>query len=195
MKFNQCTQIRKLAIGITGASGIVYGVRLLEILKELNIESHLIISKAGELTREYETNISSKELKSKATIVHSNSDLAACVSSGSYSIDGMIIAPCSMKTLAEIANGTTTGLISRTADVMLKERRRLVLLARETPLTSIHLNNMLAVTNAGAIVMPPVPAFYTKPQSLDDIVNYTAIRVLDLFGVEIVDSKRWKGSK
>ncbi|MFT6834331.1 MAG: 4-hydroxy-3-polyprenylbenzoate decarboxylase [Francisellaceae bacterium] len=195
MKFNQSTQIRKLAIGITGASGIVYGVRLLEILRELNIESHLIISKAGELTREYETNISSKELKSKATIVHSNSDLAASVSSGSYPIDGMIIAPCSMKTLAEIANGTTTGLISRTADVMLKERRRLVLLARETPLTSIHLNNMLAVTNAGAIVMPPVPAFYTKPQSLDDIVNYTAIRALDLFGVEIVDSKRWKASK
>jgi 4-hydroxy-3-polyprenylbenzoate decarboxylase len=186
---------KKIVIGITGASGIAYGVRLLEILRELNIETHLIISKAGELTREYELEISSKELKAKADYVHSNQDLAACLSSGSFHIDGMIIAPCSMKTLAEIANGITNGLLSRTADVMLKERKKLVLLTRETPLNLIHIKNMLAVTEAGGIVMPPAPALYTKPKSIDEMINYTCVRCLDLFDIRIKDKHRWDGSK
>ena len=186
---------KKIVIGITGASGITYGVRMLEMLRELNIETHLIITKAGELTREYELEISSKELKAKANFVHSNHDLAACLSSGSYHIDGMVIAPCSMKTLAEIASGMSSGLLSRTADVILKERKKLVLLTRETPLNLIHIKNMLAVTEAGGIIMPPVPAFYTKPKSLDDMVNYTCIRCLDLFGIHIPDSHRWAGTK
>lgn len=191
MNHLQSNKQKSMVIGISGASGITYGIKLLELLKQLGIKTHLIISKAGELTREYETDITSKALKAKADVVHSNNDLAACLSSGSYQIDGMIIAPCSMKSLAEIANGITTGLMTRTADVMLKERRKLVLMTRETPLNQIHLNNMLSVTQAGGIIMPPVPAFYAKPQSLDQMVQYTCIRCLDLFDINIDEQHRW----
>lgn len=183
---------RKLIIGITGASGTLYGVRLLQVLHEIGVETHLIISPSAEKTREYETELSSQDIKSLASHVYAYSDIAAGISSGSFRTDGMIVAPCSMKTLAEIATGVTANLISRAADVILKERRRLVLLTRETPLTTIHIKNMLSVTEAGAIVMPPVPAFYAKPKSLDDIVNHTVGRVLDLFSLDHNLVNRWR---
>lgn len=185
-------ELKRLIIGITGASGIIYGVRLLEALKSANIETHLILSPSAEKTREYELDLSSADVKALATKVYSYNDIAASLSSGSFQTDGMIVAPCSMKTLAEIATGVTSNLISRAADVILKERRRLVLLARETPLTSVHIRNMLHATEAGAIIMPPVPAFYSRPQSVDDIVNHTVGRVLDLFSIDHELVRRWQ---
>ncbi|MGB0684205.1 MAG: UbiX family flavin prenyltransferase [Magnetovibrionaceae bacterium] len=185
----------RLIIGITGASGIIYGLRALELCRELEVETHLILSKAGVLTLEYETDLKPDDVKALADVVHSHGDLGAACSSGSYQTLGMLVAPCSMKTLAEIASGVTSNLVSRSADVTLKERRRLVLLTRETPLTSIHIRNMADVTAAGGIIAPPVPAFYTKPDSLDDIIDHTVSRALDLFGLDTGRLKRWKDSE
>ena len=182
---------RRMVVGITGATGIVYGVRLLQALRELKVESHLIVSKAGEMTRAYETEMSSDELRSLADVVYSPSDIAAPISSGSFRTMGMIVAPCSVRSMSDIAHGVTSGLISRAADVCLKERRRLVLMLRETPLHAGHLKSMLAVTEMGGIIAPPVPAFYSRPQSLDDMVTHTVGRVLDLFDLDLKAFPRW----
>ncbi|HVZ44105.1 MAG TPA: UbiX family flavin prenyltransferase [Ramlibacter sp.] len=181
----------RIIVGITGASGAIYGIALLKALRELDIESHLIISQAASLTIHHETDFSVQDVKALADKVYAIGDIAASCSSGSFATLGMIIAPCSMKTLAEIATGVTSNLISRSADVVLKERRRLVLLARESPLTEIHIGNMLTVTRAGAIVAPPVPAFYNRPASIHDIVVHTVGRTLDLFGLSPDWVKRW----
>ncbi len=182
---------RRMVVGITGATGIVYGVRVLRALRELEIESHLVVSKAGEMTRAYETDMSAEELRGLADVVYSPGDIAAPISSGSFRTMGMIVAPCSVRTMSDIANGVTSGLISRAADVCLKERRRLVLLLRETPLHAGHLKSMLAVTEMGGIIAPPVPAFYSRPQSLDDMVTHTIGRVLDLFDLDLQAFPRW----
>ena len=186
----------RLIIGISGASGIIYGLRILEILKKLEDdkrpELHLIMSRSAEVTLAYETKMKTSEVHQLADIVHANKDISAAIASGSFKTDGMIIAPCSMKTLAEIASGVTSNLLSRAADVTLKERRRLVCLTRETPLHSGHLKNMLALSEMGGIVAPPVPAFYSKPKTIDDIVEHTAGRILDLFDIEVGLVKRWK---
>lgn len=181
----------RLIIGISGSSGIIYGIRLLQVLKPLAIETHLVVSKAGQLTRAYETELSAAELKDLADVYHPCNDISASIASGSFKTMGMIIAPCSMKTLGEIAHGISSTLLTRAADVVLKERRRLVLLPRETPLHLIHLNNMTAVTQMGGIICPPVPAFYHKPQSIDDLVNETVSRVLDLFNLDCGLGRRW----
>jgi 4-hydroxy-3-polyprenylbenzoate decarboxylase len=185
----------RMIVGITGASGAIYGIALLKSLRLMNVESHLIVSQAAALTIHHETDLTVQAVKNLADVVHPIGDVGASCSSGSFKTMGMIVAPCSMKTLAEIATGVTSNLISRSADVALKERRRLVLLVRESPLTEIHIRNMLAVTRAGAIVAPPVPAFYTRPGSLDDMVLHTVGRTLDLFGFSPEWVKRWGASK
>lgn len=182
---------RRMVVGITGATGIVYGVRLLKALRELQVESHLVVSKAGEMTRAYESDLSSEELRGLADVVYSPNDIAAPISSGSFRTMGMIVAPCSVRSMSDIAHGVTSGLISRAADVCLKERRRLVLLLRETPLHAGHLKSMLAVTEMGGIIAPPVPAFYLRPQTLDDMVAHTIGRVLDLFDLDLNAYPRW----
>ena len=181
----------RLIVGISGATGIIYGIRLLEELHAAGVETHLVISRAGEMTRSYESPYSAGELRAKADVTYQIGDVGAAISSGSFRTLGMIIAPCSMRTLAEIATGVTTTLLTRAADVCLKERRRVVLLVRETPLTTVHLRNMLAATEAGAIVFPPVPAFYDRPATVDDIVNHTVGRVLDLFDLDSGLVHRW----
>lgn len=181
----------RIIVAITGASGIVYGVRALQALRRLGVETHLVVSPAGHLTREHETDLSRAELEGLADVVHRPGDVGAAISSGSFRTMGMLVAPCSMRTLGEIASGITGSLISRAADVSLKERRRLVLLAREAPLTSIHLRNMTAVTEAGGVVFPPVPAFYTLPRSIGELVDQTVGRALDLFGLEAGTFPRW----
>ena len=181
----------RLIIGISGSSGIIYGIRLLQVLQKLAIETHLVVSKAGQLTRAYETNFSAAELKALASVYHPCTDITASIASGSFKTMGMIIAPCSMKTLGEIAHGISSTLLTRAADVVLKERRKLVLLPRETPLHLTHLNNMVTVTQMGGIICPPVPAFYNKPQSIDDLVDDTVGRVLDLFDLDCGLVKRW----
>jgi 4-hydroxy-3-polyprenylbenzoate decarboxylase len=184
---------RRLVVGITGASGVIYGIRLLEALKGSGIESHLILSRAAEMTIAYETSHAVKDVKALAHTVYPVGDIGAAISSGSFQTLGMAILPCSMKTLAEIATGVTTTLLSRAADVTLKERRRLVLVPRETPLHLGHLRNMVAATEIGAVIAPPMPGFYAMPQSLDDLVNHTVGRVLDLFGLDAGLVKRWTG--
>lgn len=185
--------IKRLIIGITGATGIIYGVRLLTLLKAANIETHLILSKAAMQTRQLEApEYSLEDIKSLASVCYSNQDIGATIASGSFKTDGMIIAPCSMRTLSDVANGQSASLISRAADVCLKERRRLVMMVRETPFSLIHLRNMTLATEAGAIIAPPVPAWYTKPESLDDIINEAVGRVLDLFNLELGVVTRWK---
>ena len=186
---------KRLVVGITGASGAVYGVRLLETLRVVEIESHLVMSRAAKVTLAYETNYKVSEIEALATVVHSNDDIGAACSSGSFETLGMVIAPCSIKTMSEIATGVTGNLISRAADVALKERRRVVLLLRETPLHIGHIRTMAAVTEAGAIVYPPVPAFYSKPESLEQMVDHTLGRVLDLFEIDTGRVKRWTGMK
>lgn len=183
--------MNRLIVGISGATGIVYGVRLLDILHATGVETHLVISRAGEMTRSYETPFSAGELRRKADVSYPAGDVGAAIASGSFRTRGMIIAPCSMRTLAEIATGVTTSLLTRAADVCLKERRRVVLLVRETPLTTVHLRNMLTAAEAGAIVFPPVPAFYDHPETVDDIVNHTIGRVLDLFDLDSGHAHRW----
>jgi 4-hydroxy-3-polyprenylbenzoate decarboxylase len=180
----------RLIVGISGATGIVYGIRLLEALREAGIESHLVVSKAAELTRSYETNLSSQNLRDLAAVSYPIGDVGAAIASGSFRTMGMIVAPCSVKTMSELANGITTNLLTRAGDVVLKERRRLVLLLRESPLTAIHIRNMLALTESGAIIAPPVPAFYSRPRTLDDMVKHTIGRVLDLFDIDS-DFQRW----
>lgn len=182
---------RRMIVGITGATGILYGIRCLEALHELDIETHLVVSKAGEMTRAYETEYSAKELRDLADYSYAPGDIAAPVSSGSFRTMGMIVAPCSMRTLGDIAHGVTGGLVSRAADVCLKERRRVVLLVRETPLHAGHLRSMLAVTEMGGVIAPPVPAFYTKPSTFDDVVRHTIGRVLDLFDLDLSGLTRW----
>ncbi len=185
----------EIIVAITGASGAIYGKKLLEVLRELNIYSHLIISKSAHITIAQELGINASELELIASKVHKYSDIAACISSGSYDVSSMIIAPCSVKTLAEIACGVSNNLISRAADVILKERKKLVLMLRETPLNLVHVNNIRQVTQAGAIVAPPVPAFYNSPQSINDIVEHSVYRVLDLVGIKNEKLKRWQGLK
>ena len=186
---------KPLIVGITGASGAVYGIRLLEMLNTRGIETHLIVSRAAQLTLAYETDLKLSDLEKLATVVHPNNDVGATCSSGSFPTMGMIIAPCSIKTMAEIAIGNTANLISRAADVALKERRRVVLVLRETPLHLGHIRTMAAVTEVGAIVYPPVPAFYAQPKSLADMVDHTLGRVLDLFDIEVGAVHRWSGGK
>lgn len=181
----------RLIVGLTGASGIAYGVKLLELLRALPVETHLVMSRAAEVTLAYESDLKVAQVKALADVVHANDDMAAPISSGSFRTLGMVVAPCSVKTLAEIATGVTGSLLARAADVVLKERRRLVLMLRETPLTTGHIRNMLAVSEMGGIVAPPVPAFYTRPQTLDDLVTQSVGRVLDLFGLEAPGVARW----
>lgn len=182
---------RRLLIGITGASGAIYGIRLLQLLKRSDIETHLVVSRAARTTISYETDMSGKDVESLADVVYPEQDVGATCSSGSFKTIGMIIAPCSIKTMSEIAGGTTTNLVSRAADVCLKERRRLVLMLRETPLHLGHIRSMAAVTEAGAIVYPPVPAFYARPQSIDEMIDHTLGRVLDLFDIDLGTVRRW----
>ena len=185
-----------LIVAITGATGAVYGVRLLEVLQELaDWESHVVLSDAGALNLWQELGMKRNELERLADIAHRPKDIAAAVASGSFLTEGMVIAPCTMKTLAAVAHGYGDDLISRAADVVLKERRRLVILPRETPMNLAHLRNMVALTEMGGIVFPPVPAFYTKPKSIDDIVAHTVARVLDLFGIHSATLARWQGMK
>jgi flavin prenyltransferase len=188
-------QKKRMVVGITGASGAIYGIRLLEMLKVAGIETHLIVSRAALLTLAYETELKLADVERLATVVHPNNDVGAACSSGSFRTMGMIIAPCSIKTMAEIATGNTANLISRAADVALKERRRVVLMLRETPLHLGHIKTMAAVTEAGAIVYPPVPAFYAQPKSLADMIDHTLGRVLDLFDIEVGTVRRWSGGK
>jgi len=181
----------RLIVGISGASGVVYGVRLLETLAGLPVESHLIVSKSAELTVAYEMDRKMADIRALADKVYPVQDIGAAVSSGSFRTMGMVIAPCSMRTLGEIASGVTSSLLTRAADVVLKERRRLVLVTRETPLHNVHLRNMLTVSEMGAIVAPPLPAFYPLPKTVDDIVDHTVGRVLDLFDLDSGQVRRW----
>lgn len=181
----------RMAVGISGASGVVYGLRLLELLRDLGVETHVTVSRAALLTMVHETEFKLSDIEARADVLYRSDDVAASISSGSFRTMGMIVAPCSMKTLAEIAQGVTSGLISRAAEVTLKERRRLVLLARETPLTESHLQNMLAVTRMGGIIAPPVPAFYARPSGIDAMVDQTLGRVLDLFDLDCAGVRRW----
>ncbi|MBU6529629.1 UbiX family flavin prenyltransferase [Streptomyces mayonensis] len=181
----------RLVVGVTGATGIVYAVRALDILRELGIESHLVVSKSAALTRAYETDLSKDDLEGRADVVHHHTDVGAPLSSGSFQTSGMLIAPTSMRTLGEIASGVTSSLVSRAADVTLKERRPLILLVRESPLNLIHLRNMTAVTEAGATVFPPVPAFYSRPSTIEEIVDHTVGRALDQFGLRTDVFPRW----
>jgi 4-hydroxy-3-polyprenylbenzoate decarboxylase len=187
--------MKRIVVGITGASGAIYGIRLLQILRACETETHLIVSRAAQMTLAYETDYKLSEVEKLATAVYPNADIGAACSSGSFRTDGMIIAPCSTKTMSEIASGVTANLISRSADVALKERRKVVLLLRETPLHLGHIRTMAAVTEAGAIVCPPVPAFYIRPNSLEEMVDHTLGRVLDLFDINAGTVKRWAGGK
>jgi 4-hydroxy-3-polyprenylbenzoate decarboxylase len=181
----------RIIVGISGASGVVYGIRMLQLLRELDIETHLVMSKSAQVTLAHETDLSVAEVRDLADVSYSNADIGAAISSGSFPVMGMVVAPCSIRTLSEIATGVTSSLLSRAADVMLKERRRLVLMVRETPLHLGHLRSMTAVTEAGAIVYPPVPAFYAKPETIDVMVDHTLGRVLDLFGLDSKTVRRW----
>ena len=184
---------QRLIVAITGATGAIYGVRLLQTLQALpQIETHLIVSEAGWLTIAHELDMSKDAIRALAHTTHAVNNIGASIASGSFLCDGMIVAPCSMKTLSAIAHGFSDNLISRAADVMLKERRRLTLMVRETPLSAIHLNNMLAVSNAGGTIFPPVPAFYHQPRSIDDIIEQTVARVLDQHGIHSDSLKRWQ---
>lgn len=186
----------RLVVALTGASGSIYGIRLLQVLQQHpEVEVHLVISEAAVTTIESETDMTPKEVLDMADVVHSNRNMGASISSGSYKTAGMVIAPCSIKTLSAVAHSETENLIIRAADVTLKERRKLVLVVRETPFHLGHLRNMVRVTEMGGIILPPIPAFYFKPKTLDDIVNHTIGRVLDIFDVEHKLFERWKGIK
>jgi 4-hydroxy-3-polyprenylbenzoate decarboxylase len=183
---------QRIIVGITGASGVVYGVRMLEVLKQAGIETHLVMSKAAEMTLGYESDLKAKDVRDLATIAHPITDIGASISSGSFRTLGMVVIPCSIRTMSEIATGVTSSLMSRAADVVLKERRRLVLAVRETPLHSGHLRTLLQLSDMGAVISPLMPAFYNKPQTLDDIINHSVGRILDLFGLDTGIVKRWK---
>jgi len=175
----------RLVVGVSGASGITYGIRLLELLRPTPVETHLVVSKSARMTLAYETTMSVGELTSLADVAYSNTDLGAAISSGSFPTLGMVVAPCSIKSMSEIASGVTSSLLARAADVMLKERRRLVLMVRETPLHRNHLRTMTELSELGAVIAPPVPAFYTRPGSLEEMVDHTVGRVLDLFDLDV----------
>jgi 4-hydroxy-3-polyprenylbenzoate decarboxylase len=186
----------RLIVAITGSSGAIYGIRLLEVLRGLpKVETHLILSKGGKVTAALETGWKARDIEKLAHHVHSDQDLAASVSSGSFRTDGMIVAPCSMKTLSGIVHSYADNLVVRAADVVLKERRRLVLMPRETPLHAGHCRLLLQAAELGAIIAPPMPAFYNKPRSLDDAINHSVGRVLDLFDIDSKLVRRWKGGK
>ncbi|MDA9397854.1 UbiX family flavin prenyltransferase [Bradyrhizobium sp. CCBAU 45389] len=187
----QDTTPKRMIIGISGASGVTYGVRLLQLLRNAGVETHLVMSKTAEQTFAYETELKIAEVRALANVNHAIDDMASAISSGSFRTSGMIVAPCSMRSMSEIASGVTTTLLTRAADVVLKERRRLVLMVRETPLHTGHLRTMTALSEMGAIIAPPVPAFYAKPESLDDIVEHTVGRMLDLFDIDIGVVRRW----
>jgi 4-hydroxy-3-polyprenylbenzoate decarboxylase len=184
---------RRLVVGISGASGAIYGVRVLELLKKTDIETHLVMSKSAEMTLVYETKYKPKDVRALAAYNHPMADIGASISSGSFPTMGMIVVPCSIKTMSEIATGVTSSLLSRAADVVLKEKRRLVLAVRETPLHGGHLRTMTTLADIGAVVAPIVPAFYNKPKTVDDIINHTVGRLLDMFDIETKMVKRWQG--
>lgn len=184
---------RRLIVAITGATGAIYGVRALELLRRAGIETHLLVSPAGALTLQHELHLAPEDLRARADVMYAINDVGATISSGSFPVDGMLVAPCSMKTLAAIAHGFAHNLITRAADVTLKERRRLVLLAREAPLNLAHLRNMTAITEMGGVIFPPVPAFYDQPASLDAMVDHTVARALDLFAPDAPFSSAWAG--
>jgi flavin prenyltransferase len=184
---------RRLIVGISGASGTIYGIRMLEMLKKTDIETHLVMSKSAEMTLVYETEFKPKDVKALASVVHPVADIGASISSGSFPTMGMIVVPCSIRTMSEIATGVTSSLMSRAADVVLKEKRRLVLALRETPLHGGHLRTLTTLADIGAVVAPIVPAFYNKPKTVDDVINHTVGRLLDLCGIETKVVKRWEG--
>jgi flavin prenyltransferase len=183
---------RRIVVGITGASGVAYGIRALEVLMQAGIETHLVLSKAAELTMTYETDIKPADMRARASVWYASADIGAAISSGSFRTMGMLIVPCSVRTMSEIATGVTGTLMSRAADVVLKERRRLVLGVRETPLHSGHLRTLLQLSEMGAVVAPLVPAFYSRPQSLEQMIDHTVGRLLDLFDIDTDIVKRWK---
>jgi flavin prenyltransferase len=185
----------RIIVGISGASGVIYGVRVLQALRKTDIETHLVMSRSARVTLAYELSHKVADVERLADFNHRQEDIGDSISSGSFRTMGMIIAPCSIRTLSEIASGVTSTLLTRAADVVLKERRRLVMLVRESPLHLGHLRSMTQVTEMGAIVMPPVPAFYIKPQSIDDIIDHTVGRALDLFGIENDLVRRWRESE
>ncbi|MCL4761857.1 MAG: UbiX family flavin prenyltransferase [Burkholderiales bacterium] len=180
-----------MVVGISGASGIVYGVRMLEALRGSGVETHLVMTRSAQVTLGYELPLKVADVHALANVVHRNEDIGASISSGSFPTVGMVVAPCSIRSLSEIATGVTSSLLTRAADVVLKERRRLVLMVRETPLHLGHLRSMTQATEMGAIVMPPVPAFYSKPATIDDVVDHSVGRALDLFGIDNALVRRW----
>ncbi len=181
-----------IIVGITGASGVIYGVRLLQVLRGLSIETHLVISRSAEVTLAHETDLKVAAVKDLADCVHAQHDISASISSGSFKTRGMIVVPCSMRSMSEISTGVTSTLLTRAADVVLKERRRLVLMVRETPLHTGHLRTMTRLSEMGAIIAPPVPAFYGRPESLSDIIDHTVGRTLDLFDIDAGIARRWR---
>ena len=182
---------RRLIVGISGASGVVYGLRLLQLLRNAGVETHLVMSKTAELTFAYETTLKIADVRSTAHTTHDIDDMAASIASGSFRAMGMIVAPCSIRSMSEIATGVTTRLLTRAADVTLKERRRLVLMVRETPLHTGHLRTMTALSEMGVIIAPPVPAFYARPNTIEEMVDHTVGRVLDLFDIDVGIVRRW----
>jgi len=185
--------VKRIIVGITGATGAIFGLRTLEALREAGVETHLVLSKWGLQTVEHETGRKQADLEALASVVHGTGNMAATISSGSFRTDGMIVAPCSMRTVGAIAHGYGENLVHRAADVILKERRRLVLVPRETPLSEIHLENLLKLARMGVCILPPMPAFYNKPASLDDMVDHIVARVLDQFEIDAALAKRWDG--
>lgn len=182
-----------MVVGISGASGVAYGVRMLDALRDLGVESHLVVSRAALLTLSQETDLSPDDLSARADVTHRLADVGASIASGSFKAMGMVVAPCSVKTMGEIATGVTSSLLTRAADVTLKERRRLVLMVRESPLHLVHLRNMATVTELGAICCPPMPAFYLRPTTIGEIVDHSVARALDLLGLEHNLAPRWTG--
>jgi 4-hydroxy-3-polyprenylbenzoate decarboxylase len=184
---------RRLVVGVTGATGALYAVRLLQALRQTDVESHLVVSRWGARTLIHETDTTLDQLRALAHHAYKDNDQGARISSGSFLTLGMVILPCSVKTLADIAHGHSGELVTRAADVVLKERRRLVLAVREAPLTEIHLENMLKLSRMGVVISPPVPAFYNRPKTIEDVVDHTVARILDLFGIQIEGAQRWNG--
>jgi len=185
--------VRRLIVGLTGATGSILGIRLLEALKQSDVETHLVVSNWARRTLEHETPYTLAQVSALANVCHNTANMAAEISSGSFLTEGMVVIPCSMRTLGSIAHGTGENLVHRAADVVLKERRKLVLVTRETPLSELHLENMLKLARMGAMIVPPMPAFYNKPKSIDDIVNHIVARVLDQFNISAPFAKRWDG--
>lgn len=186
------TQPRRLIVGISGASGVIYGIRLLELLREVDLETHLVMSRSAEVTVGHEVSHKVAAIRALANVVHRNDDIGASIASGSFQTMGMIVAPCSIRSLSEISSGVTSTLLTRAADVVLKERRKLVLMVRETPLHLGHLRSMAVAAELGAVISPPMPAFYAKPQSLEEMIDHTLGRILDQFEIEVGAVRRWK---